>query len=214
MRVMVALENRFLKTRNGNIYSTTVYDYDFWKRYLQVFDEVLIFARLAETTQEQLDRSPTLGPHVHFIALPSFTGPWQYLKNYYALNLIAKQALEEADAFILRVPGILGTLLWHSLRKRGIPYAVEVVGDPWDSLSPGSVKSILRPWIRQKAARDLGQQCRLAAVASYVTEYSLQKRYPPGGWSIHFSDVRLPDGAIIEQPEFEKRIERIRSKTK
>ena len=40
MRVMVALEDRFFRTQNGNIYSNTVYDYVFWSKYLQVFDEV------------------------------------------------------------------------------------------------------------------------------------------------------------------------------
>lgn len=212
MRVMVALENRFLRTQNGSIYSTTVCDYNFWCRYLQVFDEVIVFARVAETPDTKLEKPSANGPGVCFLALPTFIGPWQYIRNYYRLNSIAKKALSKAQAYILRIPGAVSTLLWHHLEKNQLPYAVEVVGDPWDSLGPGNVKSVLRPLIRRKMTRDTVQQCCLASVASYVTEYSLQKRYPPGCWSTHYSSVELLGDVVINDSALEDKISKTKAK--
>ncbi len=81
MRVMVALENRFIKTQNGNIYSTTFCDYSLWKRYLQVFDEVGVFGRLSEVDEELIDKPLANCPGVHFVCPVNFIGPWQYLKK-------------------------------------------------------------------------------------------------------------------------------------
>ena len=89
MRVMVALENRFYKAANGNIYSQTVCDYGFWKRYLQIFDEVVVFGRVRSIAEEQLDKPTAKGPGVSFIELPTFIGPWQYLKKHRLLNSMA-----------------------------------------------------------------------------------------------------------------------------
>ena len=81
MRVMIAVENRFLKTRNDDIYSTTVCDYNFWQRYLQVFDEVIVFARVAEISEDRLNKLSACGPNVSFLALPTFIGPWQHYNS-------------------------------------------------------------------------------------------------------------------------------------
>ena len=82
MRVMIALENRFVRTQNGNIYSSTVYDYEYWQKYLQVFDEVVVFARVGDVSEEILDKSSANGPGVRFFRMPYYIGPWQYLKEY------------------------------------------------------------------------------------------------------------------------------------
>lgn len=213
MRVMVASDNRFYRTQNGNIYSNTLFDYSVWEWYLQVFDEVVIFARVGEIPEKELSRPCAVGPNVCFRSLPMFVGPWQFIRKYYELNALAKQAVEDADAFILFVPGTLSSLLWYHLRRKNIPYAVEVKGDPWDSLAPGCVKSVARPLVRRKMTWELGRQCRYSIAAAYVTEYSLQKRYPARGWSTFFSDVRLPDEAIIGETAFQKRIEKMKAKS-
>ena len=212
MRVMVALENRLLRTRSGNVYSTTVCDYSFWRRYLQVFDEVVVLARVGDIDQQELDKAPANGPNVRFISLPYYIGPWQYMRRYLQLVAIIREAVAEGDVFILRLPGRVGTLLGNELIKAKMPYAVEVVGDPWEAGAPGGVKCFLRPVIRRKARADLRRLCRIAALATYVTAKKLQSRYPPGGFATYFSDVAIGDEAIIGQVALAKRIERIRHK--
>ena len=212
MRIMVAVENRFLKTTNGNIYSTTVCDYTFFSRYLKVFDQVIVFARVSEIPEGDLDRPPASGPNVSFYSLPTFIGPWQFLRYYPRLASLAKDALTQADVFMLRVPSAVATLLWRCLKKRGASYSVEVIGDPWDGFAPGTTRSIVRPFVRRGMTGILVEQCRLATTAAYVTEYSLQKRYPPGCWSTHYSSIELPSDAIIDEQRMKVRLERIRAK--
>ncbi len=204
MRVMVALEDRFIKIQNGNVYSDLV-DYAFLSRYLQVFSEVVVFARLSEVDQEQLDKPQANGPNVSFFPLPMYIGPWQYLAHRRKLGVLAKQALAYADAFILRIPGTMATLLWKQLIKNKMPYGVEVRGDPWSTLSHRNVRSIFGPILRRKWRSNMRRQCHLANAAAYNTEYILQEQYPPGGWSTHFSDIDLPVEAIVDEQRLSER---------
>ncbi len=204
MRVMVAMEDRFVKTQNGNVYSDLV-DYAFLSRYLQVFNEVIVFARLSEVDQEQLDKPQANGPNVSFFPLPMYIGPWQYLVDCHELGVLAEQALAYADAFILRIPGTIATLLWKRLIKNKMPYGVEVRGDPWNVLSSRNVRSIFGPILRRKWRSNIRRQCHLANAAAYVTEYILQKQYPPGDWSTHFSSIDLPVEAIADEQKLSER---------
>ena len=212
MIVLVALENRFLKCQDGNFYSTTVCDYSFFSRYLQIFDGVVVFARVMEIPDGKIDKPCANGPHVRFLSVPQFIGPWVYLRKHYKVNTVAKQSVQEADAFILRVPGTMATVIWKQLMRKKLPYGVEVVGDPWDSLAPSNVKSFLLPFLRKKASSDMATQCSRAEAASYVTEYSLQRRYPPGYWYTHYSSVELSLGDIASDPLLEDRACRIKDK--
>ncbi len=212
MRVMVALENRFLKTPNGKIYSTTVCDYTFWKRYLQVFDEVVVMARVTDVAESEIgDRKQADGPGVSFYSIPTFIGPWQFLRLWPQLRKMVRQAIKQADSFMLRVPGTLATMIWHPLKELGIPYGVEMVGDPWDSFAPGSIKSVTRPFFRRLFANGAAKQCRLASTAAYVTEHLLQKRYSPGCWSTHYSSVELAPEIVLSDSEFNSRMVNFRS---
>lgn len=211
MRVLVALENRFLKTQNGNIYSTTVCDYGFWRRYLQVFDGVLVLARVEEIQETELDKSPANGPNVSFFSLPYFIGPWGYLKQYRRLKSLVKQSLAAADVFILRIPGTIANTLWHYLKTKRIPYGVEVVGDPWESITQASVKSIVSPVARYILTKHQKKQCRNAVAAAYTSKSYLQRRYPPGGWSTHYSTLELSNEAIVSEDRFNERFASLRN---
>jgi glycosyltransferase involved in cell wall biosynthesis len=99
------------------------------------------------------------------------------------------------------VPGNVGTLVWKELRRRGMPFGVEVVGDPWTGFAPGVIKTPFRPIFRCLFRRSLKAQCRKAVAALYVTTRTLQRWYPPGGYTVGVSDVNLEDAdfAAIEQ---------------
>ena len=62
-----------------------------------------------------------------------------------------------------------------AFEKNGMPYGVEVVGDPWDVFAPGAVRHPLRVYFRYRGTHDLKQTVAQANAALYVTEYQLQK---------------------------------------
>ena len=111
MSVMVALENVFVKTPDGRV-SADICDYNFWQRYLQVFDEVIVFARVKNISEERFDKSTANGPGVSFIELPAFIGPWQYLKKYPLLRSMAKKEIfaflegKSLDGYVLCIKKI------------------------------------------------------------------------------------------------------------
>ena len=216
MRVIIGTHHHFSMLPDGTVYPYSVSDYAFWHRYLEVFDEVVVFARLKKVNEIDQANLPAKasGPGVSFFALPDFLGTWQYLKNYPKIAGLAKKVLRGNDACILRVPSYLCTMLWQELIKTKRPYAVEVVGDPWAQLPPGSLATKLLPIIRRKWTWDTMRQCHHADVAGYVTESILQKRYPPGGWSTHYSSIELSQEFIIDQAGIEKRLKTIETRAK
>jgi glycosyltransferase involved in cell wall biosynthesis len=209
MRVIVATEHHFFRSPDGNVYPHSVCDYAFWSRYLGVFDEVVVFARVKQVEKSPDQVALASGSGVGFLAAPDFLGAWQYIKQRNRLVSLAAQALGPGDACILRAPGQMSTLLWRQVVKAGRPYGVEVVGDPWESLAPRGVKGLWRPIARVKARRELKHQCRNACAASYVTREKLQQRYPTPAWSCHYSSIDLPDTAIADETQIGTRIKRI-----
>jgi glycosyltransferase involved in cell wall biosynthesis len=200
---MVALEDRFFRWPDGQIYSNTVCDYVFWSRYLQLFDEVIVFARVGQIQGKKPSKVPANGPGVHFFPLPYYVGPWQYLGKHRRLVALSKRATWEADAFILRIPGMMSTLLWRQLMRREIPYGVEVIGSSTDSAKTCGANILLRAIGR--LMRRQKDQCQYASAAAYVTKSYLQSNYPTGAWSMSCSDICLSDEAIVDDSQFNKR---------
>lgn len=201
MRIVVALENRFVRSRNGNIYSTTVCDYNFWSRYLLVFDEVVVLARVGDIAQQQMDRPCANGPGVCFFPLSYYIGPWQYLKQRRKIKTIVKEATHQADVFSLRIPGRVSTLLWYELMRQGKPYGVEVVGSSADVAKTCGCNPLLGFVLGFLGPRNQRRQCKNAVAASYITREYLQSLYPPSGWNINSSNVDLPDEIIIDRQQ-------------
>ena len=173
-------------------------NYCYWSRYLGIFGEVVILARVDKSPRRQNEEQRANGPGVFFRALPDYTGPWQYLYARRKARLIARHAIEECDAYLLRVPGIVGQMVWREIVRAKKPYALEVMGDPWEALSPGTWLHISRPVFRRIATQQLKRICTGAMAAHYVTSETLQKRYPPSksAYSVGFSDVGLENAGV------------------
>ena len=209
MKLLVTIQSHMQAIGDDVFSHHLTYD-RFWKRYLSAFDEVVVLSRIKQVEEVSADCNPVSGPGVRFHPLPDFQGPWQYIKKRKQILSKIQGAMDIADAYILRVPGAIETLLWKNL-PAGYPYGVEVVVDPWEIFAPGSVKSIGRPYFRYQWTRDLKMQCRNAAAASYVTEYVLQKRYPPSpdAFKTNYSSIELDEKSILS--DMQPRIERYSS---
>ncbi|MET0133936.1 MAG: glycosyltransferase, partial [Kibdelosporangium sp.] len=169
-----------------------------WSRYLAKGNQLRVVARA--------DRRPgsahlPLPPGVRMSPLPYYVGLPGLLRTLPRLVCSVFGAVVRAEVVILRLPGVVGSLAvlaaWL-LRRR---YAVEVVGDPYEVLTAGVLGSggrrvapVVR-WLMRRAVRG-------AAASQYVTEKTLQCRYPgaPGTPTIGVSNVRLTTGAFAARP--------------
>ncbi len=198
MRTIVALEKRFERTPDGRVWATGWLNHTFWERYLEVFREVLVVARLREVQEVAVDAQRADRDGVSFLPVPYYVGPGQFLRRYGAIQSAIRDALGGMDAVILRVPGQIGNMVAHQLQAAGRPYGVEVVGDPYEVFASGAVRSRIRWVLRWWMPSCLRRQCRAASAVAYVTAGSLQRRYPAGerAFITSYSSVDLPSEAF------------------
>lgn len=201
MRVCVSTEQRFERTPDGEVWVSAGPAYSFWRRYLDVFEEVRVIARICDVAEPKPAAMRASGKHVSFWRIPYYLGPWQYALRLPAIRSAIRRGVELSDALILRVPSPM-TAFYKPLLGNGRPFGLEVVGDPHDVFAPGVVDHVLRPALRWWSAASLRRQCRKASAVAFVTRTTLQKRYPARGGAVttHYSSIELPDEAFAASP--------------
>jgi hypothetical protein len=103
MRVFIALEQRFAEF-NGNLYVQSISHYDFWKRYLHIFSEVVIIGRARKVEQAPDGWLQATGDRVGYHSVPYYQGIREFLRSAWQVWVEAGRAAREEGAFILRVP--------------------------------------------------------------------------------------------------------------
>lgn len=205
MKLLIALEHHFTRGADGCIYTPGPPRYSYWHQYLEVFEEVVVLARVGEATGQMPREQRADGSGVAFWPLPNYTGPAQYLRKLVQLRSTVREAVIACDAYLLVLPGAVGNLAAREIRRLGRVYATQIVADPWDTFSPGAARMMLRPVYRWLLTRLLRQNCYQAVAAAYVTQRALQSRYPagPAAYTCSFSDAilegHLADAATIER---------------
>jgi glycosyltransferase involved in cell wall biosynthesis len=183
-------------TPDGAVWSDFGMAQKFWGRYLEVFEMVRIVARGRRVEHAVDGWLPVTGKGIQFHAVPDFHGPWQYVKRAMAVRTAIRSAAPTHGAVILRVPSQIGNILEGALTQSNRPYALEVVGDPYEVFGPGVVNHPLRQYFRRHFSKRLKEQCLHAAAVAYVTKFALQQRYPTRGTAANISDVDLSDEAV------------------
>ena len=201
MQILVSTEQRYFQIPDGTYWSPGGHSYGFWRRYVEVFDEVLVYARVLPVSNVPAEMVRADGPNVKFVHVPYYVGPIEFLRVASRICLSAKHAIKANAAIIMRVPSILGTALEYQITKNGRPFGVEVVGDPGQVFASADARNpflrILGIW----GGRVQQRQCWNAAGASYVTQHVLQSLYPCNGFSASISDVEISDLWIVDRPK-------------
>jgi glycosyltransferase involved in cell wall biosynthesis len=216
MQLCLTLEHRFFQTPDGKTWTITQCPYDFYREYLEVFDSVRVISRAFSVPRAEENFLPVEGPGVEFYAMPGYKGPIGFLRKRSEVSRRAAEAVPPQSAALFRLPSQIGNSVEAWLHRRGLPYAVEVVADPWDVFSPAANQHPVAPVARHYYTRKLKQQCRRAVAVSYVTQSYLQKRYPPRSldpaherdfaarentqFSMAVSDVNLSQEAFVSNP--------------
>ena len=201
MNLLVTSEAHFSLADGGSICGDGPVNYATWAKFLDVFDQVTVLARVGKGRKAWPKEARADGPRVTFHSLPDYNGPWGYLSVFSTVATLVRQAVFHSDAYLLRAPGLVSRTAWVEINQLRRPYALEVVGDPWDALGAGTVGSAFRPIFRRAAVRDLRKMCMGASAVHYVTQTTLQKRYPPaeGSYVAGFSDALMEMGLASSQ---------------
>lgn len=206
MKLLLVADGHYYLDKQGNCYVESVFDYAFYARYLSVFEEVYALVRAQQVETAPATCKLASGPHVHFLPIPPSRGLKQFAKNYFTNRKLIKEYVKLCDCAVFRVSGVVSNMVLPIFARTKKPYALEVLGDPWEFLAKGTVCGITRPIIRVAWTYNLKKVCRKALGVLYVTQHYLQKKYPCQalltGKSPYFttacSDVELPDNAFAE----------------
>ncbi len=195
-----------MQTPDGQVWTSSAFSRAFWQRYLQVFSEVTILARVTPVDVSESNWHPVTGSGVNLSPLPYYLGLAGLIRKLPALIKTLYRALDNHDAVIFRVPSQTAMLarLLHPRR----PFALEVVGDPADVFAAGITRPLLDKLLGRFSAWQLRRMTKKAVAVSYVTRGYLQQRYPPhpDRPAIACSSIALSDEWFVSAPRhYEKR---------
>lgn len=208
MNVLVAVDAQLFMTPDGKVWSKTIYGYDFWKRYLDVFETVKVVSRLGKADYTQVEgylRSD--GDNVSFAPLPMVRGMKGYVKNVISFLKDAKKAVRDEDCAIIRLPSIPATFVEFVYARKHKPYALEVVVDPLNAYAGNKLAA-------KVLTEQLRKSCLNANGVSYVTQYALQEQYPSRArisgknteeyFESYYSSIILKEGFFAPAREYSK----------
>ncbi len=118
MNLPVASEQRFEATPDGKVWTPGPLAHSFWQRYLDVFDQVLVVARVRRVAAASPGWVRADGSGVSFISVTYYLGPWQYLLRRRRILADLRGAVGPSDAVIPRVDSQIAACLETHLRWR------------------------------------------------------------------------------------------------
>lgn len=171
MKLLVVTCARAYRTPDGEIFTPSTYDYGFFRRYLAVFEEIRVVACCKTITYDEVKRCGYIkmsGPGLTLYGLKWEHGMKDMPTILPSLIKQCRNAAEGCDRILYRAPQLESYLIYLFARKKGIPYAVEVVIDPATMNNKGKQLNI---WL-------LKHMISKANGVSYVTKHYLQNLYP------------------------------------
>ena len=175
MKVVIVADHHYFEDEDGIVYVPSVYDYSYWKRYLDVFEEITVVCR--GNRQISFDKSKMIvasGPRVRFSFIYDFSGIKDLALHWFAVKRQMRCHLSDCDCAIIRVPSPLSQFAIKEVLRSSKVFACEVAADPAENYNtvPFSrlVKAVMYNHCREA--------CLKANGISYVTKESLQQRYP------------------------------------
>ncbi len=191
----------FLYSFRGNFYSLNQEKYDFYQRYLRVFDNIRLVCRCQEETDLNKERiALNSETRIEVIPVPMFHGIKEYAFAYYSVGKSLHNICDGCDAAIIRIPSTLAIRVGYLVLRSGIPYACEVVYDAEDGWR--GYKGLSRfAW--KRIDQQMRELCSNADGVSCVTEHYLQRHYfskKGGAFTGHYSSLAL-DKSFYSQPK-------------
>lgn len=198
MKTLFVHSSRFVRTPGGHVFSNSVFPYQHWARYLKHFDELRVVCRMSDRSEVPEKWNLSSGPRVTFAGtLDDHGKPLMQLQCEAKLKIIRKE-MDDCHAVIVRQSD-LGWLAAGEAQRRGIPWAVEVVGDAWDAY--WNYGTLLGKLYAPVAWWNSHYWIGRTNFAIYVTQKYLQGKYPCRGLFCGVSDVQISPvlASIAEQ---------------
>ncbi|WP_373893845.1 glycosyltransferase [Virgibacillus sp. CBA3643] len=199
MKIAFVHSHYFIKDPQTNeVYSPGKFSYNTWSRFLEFCDELVVISRmryLSDTDNKEL-LSRVSGERITFIGLSNINGISLMLNNYLKVQKEIREVAKTCDGIVARMPSNYSIIAIQTAKKLSVPYAVEMVGDPWDSLwNYGSLKGKMIAPVTSLQNKFF---LKNSPFVIYVTKEYLQKKYPSKGITAYASNVELESVGLNE----------------
>lgn len=170
-------------------------------------NNIIIYTRQENLMYKNIQKFDLLPSDIKTNPSEVYNSPIDMFKKSKEIKKEIKNILKNIDICIIRLPSVLGFLVFYEAKKENIPIFIEMVACPWDSLwNYGNIKGNLFAPIMYFLTKNIIKKSKYV---QYVSEEFLQERYPTKGLSIGCSDVVITD---INEEILNKRIEKINKK--
>lgn len=169
--------DEYIYENDGQYYASSQDWFDFYERYLRVFDSLRLVCRCEIEAQLKTSRVPLArDSRIEFFPIPMFHGPKEYALRYFKVGKALRGVAENCDAAVLRIPSTVAIRVGKQICRIKLPYACEVIFDAEDGWK-GSKGLVRMFW--KRIDRQMKNLCARADGVSCVTESYLQKHYYP-----------------------------------
>jgi len=218
MKLLVIQEQHFTELPNGEIWADKQSDVRFWDRYLNVFDELVVCARLKKSDTLTAKALRSDRKEVSFVGMPEFRGVIGIIKHYFKIQKALFTALKQVDCVVFRAPSPISMVSYAIVRLSRKPFAVELMNNPRTHFSAHAMHNWYQPLIACFITNQTERMCRKANGVSYVTQKALQELYPSTAklkgesdryFEASYSTINLSKANFIKQDWAEERPEPI-----
>lgn len=176
MTTILFSNDDYVYRHKGELYIRSQADFDFYQRYLRVFDKIRFVARCIDEEELNPKRIPfSAEPRIECVPVPIFHGPKEYAKTYFKVGKLLTDVVKGCDAGIFRLPSTVAMRVAKKFMKTGLPYATEIVFYAMDGAD--SANSFMEKLLWKKIHKDMQYVCGGANGVSCVTAHFLQQFY-------------------------------------
>lgn len=202
MRLLYVCMYQFHIDHDG-VYSLPAFGDEFWKKYLEVFDEVHIIGEPLKGYLNKGKLTKITLDNIHIDLLPSNNSPQDW-KNDKLIRRTLMCEIKDAEALIIKPASRKGVMAIKIANRYKKPYMIEITGDLYTALKHHSnpLKRLYAPIINKQILAAI-KNCKFGV---YVTEHYLQEVYPIEGETCGASDAVIKS---IENDVFARRLSRV-----
>lgn len=204
MSNLLLVTDHIFSLYKNQLFDNYCFGQDFFEDYLSCFKNIELVARVRIHNNRPSGLKEIQTKRIHLNPIPNTTGiPWiLYSKKltYDILNSIQGKF----DYTISRVPSQSGYWAARYSYKRNIPFMVEIIGDPSESITHINSFNPLYRIFSKIETEKLKKISLVAKCISYVNKEPLSSRYPSNdnAKKDYISSIRLPANKIIFSKQF------------
>jgi glycosyltransferase involved in cell wall biosynthesis len=209
MKLLVAVDAHIFHTQDGRYWCKSIYSYDFFKRYLNIYDSIRIVSRVKEITCADENMLLVSGEGIEIVGIPFYQGPKQLAKKYFRIRRSFRGIYDTCDVALFRMPSQTAYMAYIHKPKH-IPFAGEIVYDPNGSADDENDNILIKIY-NYILNRRLKRFCADANGVSYVTEDAIQRCFPSYAriygedkkhFETYYSTIVLPESAYLGSRDY------------